>query len=92
MPSLPRRLVPVLAISAGASAANLYYTQPLLVDLQRDFGAGPGAAGWAPTLAQVGYALGMALVVPLGDVVARRPLILRLTALTSLLLCAAALS
>lgn len=92
VPSLPRRLVPVLAISAGASAANLYYTQPLLVDLQRDFGASPGAAGWAPTLAQVGYALGMALVVPLGDVVARRPLILRLTALTSLLLCAAALS
>jgi predicted MFS family arabinose efflux permease len=90
--TLPRRLVPVLAISAGASAANLYYTQPLLVDLQRDFHAAPGAAGWAPTLAQVGYALGMALVVPLGDVLARRPLILRLTAVTSVLLCAAALS
>ena len=89
VPALPRRLVPVFAISAGTAAANLYYTQPLLVDLRADFHAGPGAAGWVPTLAQVGYALGMALVVPLGDVLARRPLILRLTALTTLLLCAA---
>jgi len=92
VPALPRRLVPVFAISAGTAAANLYYTQPLLVDLRADFHAGPGAAGWVPTLAQVGYALGMALMVPLGDVVARRPLILRLTALTTLLLCAAPFS
>ena len=92
MPALPRRLVPVFAISAGTAAANLYYTQPLLVDLRSDFHAGPGAAGWVPTLAQVGYALGMALVVPLGDVLARRPLILRLTGLTTLLLCAAPFS
>jgi predicted MFS family arabinose efflux permease len=92
VPALPRRLVPVFAISAGTAAANLYYTQPLLVDLRADFHAGPGAAGWVPTLAQVGYALGMALVVPLGDVLARRPLILRLTALTTLLLCVAPFS
>ena len=62
------------------------------MDLRADFHAGPGASGWVPTLAQVGYALGMALVVPLGDVLARRPLILRLTALTTLLLCAAPFS
>jgi predicted MFS family arabinose efflux permease len=92
VPALPRRLVPVFAISAGTAAANLYYTQPLLVDLQADFHAAAGAAGWVPTLAQVGYALGMALVVPLGDVLARRRLILRLTALTTLLLCAAPFS
>ncbi len=92
MPGLPRRLVPVFAISAGAAAANLYYAQPLLVDLQADFHAGPGVAGWVPTLAQVGYALGMGLVVPLGDVLARRPLILRLTALTTALLCVAPFS
>jgi len=82
----------VFAISAGAAAANLYYAQPLLVDLQADFHARPGAAGWVPTLAQVGYALGMGLVVPLGDVLARRPLILRLTALTTVLLCVAPFS
>ena len=92
VPALPRRIVPVFAIAAGTAAANLYYTQPLLVDLRADFHAGPGAAGWVPTLAQVGYALGMALVVPLGDVLARRPLILRLTALTTLLLCVAPFS
>ena len=92
MPALPRRLVPIFAIAAGAAAANLYYTQPLLVDLQADFHASPGETGWVPTLAQVGYALGMLLVVPLGDVVARRPLILRLVALTALLLAAAPLS
>ena len=92
VPALPRRLVPIFAVAAGAAAANLYYTQPLLVDLRADFHAGPGEAGWVPTLAQVGYALGMLLVVPLGDVVARRPLVLRLTALTALLLAAAPLS
>jgi predicted MFS family arabinose efflux permease len=92
VPALPRRLVPVFAISAGAAAANLYYAQPLLVDLRADFHAAPGVAGWVPTLAQVGYALGMGLVVPLGDVLARRPLILRLTALTTALLCAAPFS
>ena len=92
MPGLPRRLVPVFAISAGAAAANLYYAQPLLVDLRADFHAGPGVAGWVPTLAQVGYALGMGLVVPLGDVLARRPLILRLTVLTTLLLSVAPFS
>jgi predicted MFS family arabinose efflux permease len=92
VPGLPRRLVPVFAISAGAAAANLYYAQPLLVDLRADFHAGPGVAGWVPTLAQVGYALGMGLVVPLGDVLARRPLILRLTVLTTLLLSVAPFS
>jgi len=90
--ALPRRLVPIFAISAGAAAANLYYAQPLLVDLRADFHAGPGAAGWVPTLAQVGYAMGMGLVVPLGDVLARRPLILRLTGLTTALLCVAPFS
>jgi len=92
VPALPRRLVPIFAIAAGAAAANLYYTQPLLVDLQADFHAGPGETGWVPTLAQVGYALGMLLVVPLGDVLARRPLILRLVALTAVLLAAAPFS
>ena len=46
VPALPRRLVPIFAIAAGAAAANLYYTQPLLVDLQADFHAGPGETGW----------------------------------------------
>ncbi|HZJ54486.1 MAG TPA: MFS transporter, partial [Myxococcaceae bacterium] len=87
-----RLLVLIFAVASGAAAANLYYAQPLLVDLGVDFHAGPGEAGWVPTLAQVGYALGMLLVVPLGDVVARRPLILRLTALTALLLAAAPFS
>ena len=92
MPALPRRFVPVLAVAAGATAANLYYTQPLLADLRQEFHAGPGLVGWVPTLAQVGYALGMALVVPLGDVLRRRRLILRMTVLTGALLCTAALA
>jgi len=92
VPALPRRLVPVLAIASGATAANLYYAQPLLADLRQEFQVGPGLVGWVPTLAQVGYALGMALVVPLGDVLRRRQLILRMTVLTGVLLCAAALA
>src|SRR5262249_33551397 len=48
VPALPRRLVPVFAIAAGPVAANLYYPQPLLVDLRPASPAGPGTSGWVP--------------------------------------------
>jgi MFS family permease len=76
-------LTVVLAVACGASAANLYYAQPLLSTIASDFHKGSGEVGLIVTLSQVGYALGLAFLVPAGDLVARRrlvPIALLLTA------------
>ena len=73
-----RRLIWLLTIATGASVANLYYNQPLLSDIARTFHATPRAAGAIATLTQAGYAVGMLLFVPLGDVMERRRLIVTL--------------
>jgi predicted MFS family arabinose efflux permease len=72
---LSRRLVLLLAVACGAMAANLYYAQPLLHTLAVDFGVSAGTAGLLVTASQAGYVLGLALLVPLGDLVERRRLI-----------------
>jgi len=82
-PSIPqhppsRRLIWLLTVATGASVANLYYNQPLLSDIARTFQSSPRAAGAIATLTQAGYAVGLLLFVPLGDVVERRRLIVTL--------------
>ncbi|MGA2835015.1 MAG: MFS transporter [Acidimicrobiales bacterium] len=79
---IPRGLVVVFAAACGLSVANLYYAQPILDDITRSFGTSQAAAGLVVTLSQIGYALGLALLVPLGDILARRrllPLVLVVT-------------
>ena len=73
-----RRLIWLLTISTGVSVANLYYNQPLLSDIARTFDASSRAAGSIATLTQAGYAVGLLLFVPLGDVIERRRLIVTL--------------
>lgn len=89
-PTAPRPLaVPVLVImtvAAGASVAGNYFTQPLLGVLQTDLGMSTGAATLTVAAAQVGYALGLLLLVPLGDRYQRRGLSALLLAATGLLL------
>ncbi len=82
-----RRLVLLLAVACGASAANVYYAQPLLPTLARAFSVSQGTAGLLVTVTQAGYVLGLALLVPLGDLRERRSLIT-----VSLLLTATALA
>ena len=84
---LDRRLVLLLALATGAAAANLYYAQPLLDTIADKLGTSPGVAGLVVTASQVGYAAGLLLIVPLGDLVERRALVVRM-----LLVCAAALT
>lgn len=89
--NLPRSLVLLLAASAGISVAALYYSQPMLGDLGADIGASAHSLGLVPTLTQLGYALGILLLAPLGDRFDRRRIILaKAAALTVALLLAAA--
>lgn len=74
--ALPASLVLLLATSAGLAAAALYYIQPMLGTLGADIGASDRAVGFAPMLTQLGYALGILLLAPLGDRYDRRRIIL----------------
>jgi predicted MFS family arabinose efflux permease len=68
-------LVLLFAVACGLSVANLYYAQPLLDTIAKSFGTNSGTAGLVVTLAQIGYAIGLALLVPVGDLVSRRRLV-----------------
>jgi predicted MFS family arabinose efflux permease len=72
---ISRGLVLLLAVTCGAAVANLYYAQPLLHTLARDFGVSNAAAGLLVTVSQLGYVVGLALLVPVGDLRERRSLI-----------------
>ncbi len=82
---LPRSLVWLFAIASGLSVANVYYAQPLLDVLAQDFGISHAAVGGVVTATQIGCALALLLLVPLGDRVDRR----RLMAFQLLVLVAA---
>ncbi|TGE14315.1 MFS transporter [Hymenobacter elongatus] len=77
-------LVWLMAVACGLVVANIYYNQPLLADIGREFGLSDSRASLVATLTQVGYTLGLFFVVPLGDKLERKRLILLL------LVCAAA--
>jgi predicted MFS family arabinose efflux permease len=87
---LTRGLILVFAVACGVSVANLYYAQPILDTVARSFGASPGTAGLIVTFSQIGYAAGLALLVPLGDLLARRRLLPVLLVVTAAALVASA--
>jgi predicted MFS family arabinose efflux permease len=68
-------LVALFAVACGISAANLYYAQPLLPQISRDLHVGSGSSALVITAAQIGYGVGLALIVPLGDIIVRRRLV-----------------
>lgn len=57
----------MLATACGITVANVYLCQPLLSAISKEFGVSSATAGWVATAAQLGYALGILLVVPLAD-------------------------
>jgi predicted MFS family arabinose efflux permease len=83
-------LVLLLAFTAAATVANLYYAQPLLPEMARSLGVNARTVGWVPVLTQVGYAVGLFLFIPLGDAVERRRLILTLVLASAAALAGAA--
>ncbi|TAL26752.1 MAG: MFS transporter, partial [Aquabacterium sp.] len=88
--NLSPRQVLMVAIACGVIVANLYFAQPLIGLIQGDIHLPPAAAGFIVTLTQIGYGLGLLLIVPLGDLLENRRLII--TALLSSLLALLALA
>ena len=85
--SLPRSRVLLFAVACGLAVANVYYAHPLLDAIADSFGIAPASVGVVVTVTQIGYGLGLLLLVPLGDVLDRRRLIV-----TQLLVSVAALA
>ncbi|MCL7987884.1 MFS transporter [Sphingobacterium sp. lm-10] len=73
---ISRTLVWLMAIISGLVVANNYYNQPLLALIADELRVSESAAGRISVLTQIGYALGLLLVVPLGDKLLRKRLIL----------------
>lgn len=89
---LTPRMVRFLAFGSGLAVATNYYAQPLLPLLATHFGLSTLEAGLVVTVAQLGYIIGLVLLVPLGDRLDRRRLLTATSALTALALAAMALA
>lgn len=82
MPNLPtsaeehRRLITLLIVSAFVVAGGIHYQTPMLAEIAAEFGADPAATGWIPTCSFGGMLLGIMFLVPLGDRVDKRKLVL----------------
>lgn len=85
-------LVLLLASAAGFSVASLYYSQPMLGVLGADIAASDRAVGLVPTLTQLGYALGILLLAPLGDRFDRRRIIVLKAAVLAIALLGSGLA
>jgi predicted MFS family arabinose efflux permease len=82
----------LLASACGLVVANLYYAQPLAGIIGAELGLSAGATGLIVTLTQIGYGLGLLFVVPLGDLIENRKLIVTTVAMAVLALVSAAMA
>ncbi|MFF3437376.1 MFS transporter [Streptosporangium sp. NPDC002721] len=87
---LPRGLLLLMSAATGLAVSGNYFAQPLLDLIDRELGLGPTLAALTVTAAQAGYALGLILLVPLGDLVERRRLAVSLYAATAVFLLVSA--
>src|ERR1700727_1843344 len=90
--SAPRTPLPFLGLACAVGVSTMYYNQPLLEEMGRTYGATAGRTGFVAVATQVGYAIGLLCFVPLGDVLERRALMMRMygAVAVGLLLVAAA--
>lgn len=89
---VPRGLLLLMSVATGLAVAGNYFAQPLLDLIARELGVGPSAAALVVTAAQVGYAVGLFLLVPLGDLLERRRLAVSLYAATAVFLLVSAVA
>jgi predicted MFS family arabinose efflux permease len=69
-----------LGLACAIGVSTIYFNQPLLLEMGRTYGATAGRVGFVAVATQVGYAAGLLLFVPLGDVLERRRLMMRMYA------------
>ncbi|HEY0264757.1 MAG TPA: MFS transporter [Granulicella sp.] len=82
----PRTPLPFLGLACGVGVSTIYYNQPLLLEMGHSYGATAGHTGFVAVATQVGYAAGLLLFVPLGDVLERRSLMMKMYAAVTLAL------
>jgi predicted MFS family arabinose efflux permease len=82
----------LLAASCGLIVANIYYAQPLIGPIAVSLGLARRAAGLIVTMTQIGYGAGLAFLVPLGDLVENRKIVIVCVALCAMALASAALT
>lgn len=75
-PTLTRWITLLLAITSAMAVATVYFAQPLLESMAADLGVAQQQIGWVVGATQAGYALGLLLIVPLGDLIDRKRLLL----------------
>jgi predicted MFS family arabinose efflux permease len=75
-----QRLIPLLGLACGITVSALYFNQPLLIEMARSLHVTEAQMSHVAVAAQAGYAIGLLFFVPLGDVVERRSLILKMIA------------
>lgn len=75
-----QRLIPLLGLACGVTVSALYFNQPLLIEMGHSLHATEAQMGHVAVAAQAGYAIGLLFFVPLGDVLERRGLIMKMIA------------
>ncbi|MBZ0058661.1 MULTISPECIES: MFS transporter [Enterobacteriaceae] len=76
-------LILLMSVATGLTVASNYYAQPLLETIARNFSLTASSAGFIVTAAQLGYAVGLLFLVPLGDMFERRAMIVSMTLLAA---------
>ncbi|MGF6756140.1 MFS transporter [Paraburkholderia sp. GAS42] len=89
-PTMARSLILLFAFSCGVIAANLYYAQPIISLIAPDLHMSEGTASLIVSLTQIGYAAGLFFLVPLGDLVENKRLMIISAVLSIASLAAAA--
>jgi len=79
---MSKHFILLMTFAVGVMAANIYYPQSILGLIAASLGLRPDAAGLIMTLTQIGYGLGVLLIIPLGDLVENKKLILVMIAVT----------
>lgn len=85
-------LIAILATASGMAVGNLYWAQPLLAQIANSFMVDTAQGGFLIMATQIGYALGLFFIVPLGDVIHRRKLIFIMMILSVIALIAVSLA
>lgn len=90
--NIPSWLTFLLATACGIIVANLYYAQPLVGVISSSIGLSANSSGFIVTLTQIGYVVGLLFIVPLGDILENRKLVVSSLLITAVALIITALS